>query len=219
MKKTTLILLMILTLTLTACGGASDSPQADPDLLNDSYENALPIPSQLLIGTFQLESTDLAVTPEQAANLIPLWQVLQSLSESDSAAQEETDALIKQIQETMTPEQIQSIKEMQLTPADMFTALQEQGIVSEDEPVFLSGDGEIPLPPPGGGDGGGGDVISIGPGGGPPGGGGPGGGQDLGLSPDQIATAQASGVERRVNMVPPMLISALIEFLQEKAGS
>jgi hypothetical protein len=215
MKKITITILTILVLTLTACGGASDSPQADSDLLTDSYENALPIPTQLLIGTFQLETTDLAVTPEQAAELIPLWQVLQSLNESDSAAQEETDALIKQIQETMNPEQIQSIKEMQLTPEDMFAVLQENGIVGEDEPTFLSGEGEIPFPPQGGG----GDIIFIGPGGGPPGGGGPGGGQSLGLSPEQIATAQASGVERRVNVVPPMLISALIEFLQEKAGS
>jgi hypothetical protein len=215
MKKITITILTILVLTLTACGGASDSPQADSDLLTDSYENALPFPTQLLIGTFQLESTDLAVTPEQAAELIPLWQVLQSLNESDSAAQEETDALIKQIQETMNPEQIQSIKEMQLTPEDMFAVLQENGIVGEDEPTFLSGEGEIPFPPQGGG----GDIIFIGPGGGPPGGGGPGGGQSLGLSPEQIATAQASGVERRVNVVPPMLISALIEFLQEKAGS
>lgn len=218
MKKTVLTLLIILMLTMTACS-APESPGADPRLLTDSYENALPIPTQLLIGTFHLEGTDLAVTPEQAADLIPLWQVLQSLSESGSAAQEETDALIEQIQETMTREQVQTINEMQLTPEDMFATLQEQGIVGDGEPVFLSGEGEFPLPPPGGSDGGGGDVTFIGPAGGPPGGDGPGGGQGLGLSPDQIATAQASGVERRGGFIPPALVSALIEFLQEKAGS
>jgi hypothetical protein len=229
MKNLTISILTILILTLTACGGASNTPQADPDQLNDTYENALPVSTQLLIGTFKLEGTDLAVTSEQAGELISLWQVLQSLSSSDSTAQAEMDALIEQIQETMTPEQIQSIKDMNLTPQDMFTTMQEQGIGGQDGQNFIrpgseNGEGgELPAPPAGEG-----GQFFVGPGGGEPGAGGPGGGGPggfggQGLSPDQIATAQALREENgggfRFTGAPAPLIEALIQFLQEKAGS
>jgi hypothetical protein len=222
MKKITLTIFTILVLTLTACGGASNAPQTDPNQLNTSSENALPVSTQLLIGTFKLEDTDLAVTAEQANELIPLWQVLQSISSSDTAAQEEMDALVEQIQETMTAEQVQAIEAMNLTSQDMFTIMQEQGLggggpmMTQGTPAAGS-NGEFPAPPAGGGD--------FGGGGPPPGGGGPGGGGGQGLSPDQIATAQANRAENgagggfRFNGAPAPLIEALVKFLQEKTGS
>ena len=226
MKKTTLTILTILILTLTACGGAPNNPQAGPANPASSSENTLPLSTQLLIGTFKLEDTDLAVTAEQANELIPLWQVLQSISSSDTAAQEEMDALVEQIQETMTAEQVQAIEAMNLTSQDMFTIMQEQGLggggpmMTQGTPAAGS-NGEFPAPPAGG-FGGGGPPPG---GGGGPGGGGPGGGGGQGLSPDQIATAQANRAENgggggfRFNGAPAPLIEALVKFLQEKAGS
>ena len=224
MKKITLTIFTILVLTLTACGGASNNPQAGPADPASSSENTLPLSTQLLIGTFKLEDTDLAVTAEQANELIPLWQVLQSISSSDTAAQEEMDALVEQIQETMTAEQVQAIEAMNLTSQDMFTIMQEQGLggggpmMTQGTPAAGS-NGEFPAPPAGGGD-------FIGPaGGGPGGGGGTGGGGGQGLSPDQIATAQANRAENgggggfRFNGAPAPLIEALVKFLQEKADS
>jgi hypothetical protein len=222
MKRPIITILTILVLTLTACGSASNTPQADSNKLTDSYENALPVSTQLLIGTFKLEGTDFAVTSEQAKELIPLWQVLQSLSTSDSAAQEEMDSLVDQIQETMTPEQIQAIGEMQLTQVDMFAMLQEQGFGGQGG----SGAGEdeaFPVPPAGEG----GQIFVAPDGGGGPGtgqGGGPGFGGGQGLSPEQIATAQALRAENgggRFQLLgtPAPLIEALIQFLQEKTGS
>jgi hypothetical protein len=43
-------------------------------------------------------------------------------------------------------------------------------------------------------------------------------GQGQNLSEDEIATAQASR-QANANFVPPMLINAVIEYLQEKASS
>lgn len=136
--------------------------------------------TRLIAGTFKLEDTDYAVTSEQAAELLPLWQVYSELSASDTAAQAEVDALFAQIQDTMIPEQRQAIQTMQLTQEDVFAVMQERG-------------------------------IEMGPG--------EGGGQ--GLTPDQIATAQASrgAGSANPNRVPPAWIEALIEFLQEKAGA
>jgi hypothetical protein len=59
------------------------------------------------------------VTAEQAAELLPLWQTLQVLSESDTAADQEMEALTTQVQETMTAEQRQAITAMNLTREDM----------------------------------------------------------------------------------------------------
>ncbi len=219
MKKFTLTILTILILTLTACGSkASDS--ANPASVTESGAStgALPATTQLIIGTLRLEDTAQAVTAEQAAELLPLWQTLQVLSGSDAAANQEIEALLTQIQETMTAEQMQAITDMNLTREDMFTIMQEQGIViggNSQNSDSQSGNSSN--------NSGGGFV----PGGGaPPDGGIPGGGpgfgqsgQGQGLSQDQIATAQASRQERSGNFIPPMLINALIEFLQEKTAS
>lgn len=130
---------------------------------------------QVAIGTLKLDETENAVTAEQAQELVPLWETLQVLSESDTAAQ------------------------------------QEQGLALGGGPTG----GQNNSAPGRNQNGGGG----FGPGGFPGGGPGGGGGQGSGLTPDQIATVQASRQQTGGVLVPPMLINALIEYLQEKAGA
>jgi len=122
MNKITLTIMLVLTLILTACGtqgGTTGSPTAE----------ALPASAKLILGTFKLEGTENAVTAEQAAELLPLWQVYQSLTASDTAAQTEIDALVQQLQETMTSSQVKSIDAMNLTQNDVMTVMAEQNIV------------------------------------------------------------------------------------------
>lgn len=231
MRKTIFTVIVLLAMTLTACSAATTTPQADPNKLNTSYTNALPVATQLLIGTFKLDGTKNVVTAKQAKALIPLWQVYESLSTSDTAAQEEINALLDQIQETLTPTQMQAIKGMQLTSQDMFTTLQEQGISGSNRQSFnqsnsgnTNGNSNGSAPAPGGegpglffrnggNDGGGNRGGGFG--------GGFGGGQ--GLNPQQIATAQArrsqnGGGNFRFENVPAPLIQALVKYLQQKAG-
>ena len=125
MKKIMISVLVILTLTLTGCGAASNGTQ---QAASTQQGESLPIQEQVLIGTFKLEGTPQAVTAQQAAQLLPLWQVYKDLSSSDTAAQEEIDGLIQQIQDTMTPEQMQAIAAMNITRQDIFTVMQDQGI-------------------------------------------------------------------------------------------
>ena len=56
-----------------------------------------------------------------------MWYVLQDLNESGSAAQEEIDGLVNQIQETMTDDQINAIADMGLTREDMVALMQGSG--------------------------------------------------------------------------------------------
>ena len=220
MKKLTL-LLTLLTLTLTACG-ASASSEAATTSQTGANGQTLSGPSMLAIGTLKLKDTDQALTAKQAADLLPLWQVYQTLSTSDNAAQEEISALVKQIEDTMTADQMKAITDMNLTPQDMFAVMQEMGITmnrpggtsgnsnSNDFGNFMPGAGG---PPP--------DMGA----GGPPGGFAQGSGGGQGLSQDQIATAQAArgtnggGPGSGPNFVSPALLEALIQYLQEVAGS
>ena len=212
MKKR-LFLALILTLLLAACGGSAEqntSPENVESFDPNSFE--LPLSSTLALGTLKLEETDQAVAPDQAADLLPLWQVLNSLTNSDTAAQEEIDAIVGQIQDTMTGKQMAAIEAMELTREDVFTTMQELGLMPEfsegESPTEGFGGGQGP----GGGGGfpGGGQGAGGGPGGGP-------GGQEI--SPEQMATAQARRAENGGgfgNRLTTPLIEAVIELLESK---
>jgi len=222
MNRTTLLMLLLFTLLMTACGASAPNAAGPTSgVSGDSAAGELSPSMQVAIGTLRLDETENAVTAEQAQKLLPLWQTMQVLSESDTAAQQEIDALAEQIQETMTAEQRQAITDMNLTREDMMSVLQEQGLASGGVPAGGPNNNA-----PGGNQNGGGGFGPGGfPGGGPPQGGFPdggqggGGGQGSGLTPDQIATAQASRQPTGGSLVPPMLINALIEYLQEKIAA
>lgn len=124
MKHSTLLTLT-LALTLAACGGAATpAPASAPDTyvspnLDTTYEGALAARNQLLLGTLELDGAPNAVTPEQAAALLPLWQALKSTTQSGAAAQAEVSALLTQIESAMTAEQLAAIRAMQLTQTDL----------------------------------------------------------------------------------------------------
>jgi len=227
MKKITFSIIMLaLVFALVACGGASTTDTVVSDgTSSGNTARELSLPTQLLIGTLKLEGTDLAVDAQQASDLLPLWQAYNELMTSDTAAQAEIDAVVSQIQETMTPQQVQAITDMKLTQQDEFSIMQELGLVANrpeasGTPGASSGrvfQGDAP-------DADRGFIITGGgpsdyPGGGPSGGAGgvPGGGQ--GFDPQQMATAQAgraqsSGTSERI---PTPLLNALIDLLQKRA--
>lgn len=230
MKKLTFSIFTILILALTACSGNASNTQQqfNPGQSTNAASTELPPASKLVVGSFKLEGTDNAITAEQATELIPLWQVYKQLSTSDTAAQEEITSLAEQIQETMTADQMAAIDAMNLTPQDIFTTMQEQGIQFGGNRQQTQGtdsqQGGNNFGPPGGGE------SFFPPEGGAPGGspggggsGGFGGGQNL--SPEQIATAQArreangGGGNFGFNNTPAPLIEAFVKLLQERAGS
>lgn len=131
MKKIVLISLTIFTLILTACGAATNSLQSG----STSTSGSLPVATQLILGVFKLDETDQAVTSEQASELLPLWQVYQGLLNSDTTAQEEVDALVEQLQGSMTAEQMKAIAEMNLSQQDVLEAMQTYSTGQESNTV------------------------------------------------------------------------------------
>ncbi|MBP7964528.1 MAG: hypothetical protein KBG20_20860 [Caldilineaceae bacterium] len=136
-KNFVLSLTLILLLTvLAACGNSqpetatTTSAAAATSALSESYTDALPLRTQLIVGTLQLEGTDQAVTQEQARTLLPLWQGSSSLQRTGTGAQEEVVALLAQIEGSMTPAQIDAIKQMQLTRTILQETAQSFGLVT-----------------------------------------------------------------------------------------
>ena len=86
-----------------------------------------PVENKLAIGILALEGTDKAVTAEEAKNLLPLWKAVRSLNNSETASNDEITALYTQIQETMTTEQVQVIKDLNLSQEEMRALMEKYG--------------------------------------------------------------------------------------------
>jgi hypothetical protein len=117
--------LLAVVLLLVGCGGGSEGQALAPEAasassaLDASYEGALALRNQLALGTLRLEETDQPVTEAQADELLLLWQTLRSTMDSGTSAQAEVDALLAQIEGTMSGEQLAAIGAMRLTQDDM----------------------------------------------------------------------------------------------------
>lgn len=208
------------SLTASAPVATQVSTNTGTVVLSTAYDNAVSVEMQLLLGSIKLEGTDLKVTEEQANILLPLWINFQNLSQSmmpargdmgqgqpnstpqpqtvDTAAQAQIDEIMKQIQSSMQPEQINAIAAMQITQETAQTIMQEQGLTMGN-PQQGSGvqqlQGDMPqgTPPAGG------------PSGQPPSGG------QMGTPPD--------GGMQKGGMIPTELMNMFIQLLQGKIAS
>jgi hypothetical protein len=121
---------VILTFILGACSGTSSKTNSSANTTVTQGAQAgtsLSKVNMLLVGTLKLEDTGQAVTTDEAVKLLPLWQAYRSLSTSQTAAEAEVVALLNQIQSTMTTDQVEAIKAMNLTSSDMMTLMQSMG--------------------------------------------------------------------------------------------
>src|ERR1035437_1326494 len=125
MKKLVFVTILIsLILALSACGS---TPSATATA---SASNTLSLEGQLLVGSFKLENTSLAISSAQASTLLPLWETLESLASSNTAASQEVDAVVSQIQRSMSSQQISSITAMKLTRQDLAATAIDTGTAS-----------------------------------------------------------------------------------------
>ncbi len=130
----------LLTLLLTACGSTtapapnqSDGGAFVSTQLDVSYENALPARNQLLLGALKLEDSAHPLSAAQAETLLPLWQGIRATMNSGAAAQAETDALLRQIEATLSAEQLALIRGWKLTQTDLQNWARSQGIAVGNE--------------------------------------------------------------------------------------
>ncbi len=192
--------------------GSNTPPSTPVGPINANYANAVSPVEQLILGTMNLQG-NLAITPDEAAKLLPYWEAYQTLATSNSAAPEELQAALVGAEQAMTPAQVQAIVNMKLTRQDMGTILQQQGLA-------FGGARGAGTPRAGGFGGGGGFRGGGGFGGGIPGiGGGPGGFGGGGFRAGSTPNSQAIGTLRArasSGAANAGLVRLLIRFLQEK---
>jgi len=121
------ILLLVIAFVFTGCSGGTAAATTTTQAATGNGA-ALSLTDKLAPGILKLEGTDLAVTPEQAAELLPLWKAVKSLGSSDTATQLEIDAVYQQIQDALTAEQLASIEALDLSGENMRTLMSELGI-------------------------------------------------------------------------------------------
>ncbi len=155
-----------------------------------------------------------------------LWQAYRSLATSDTSAPQEIEAVLGQIEKTMTAEQVAAIEAMDLGQEDLSVFLEafRQSIAAGDSDGaggFFLGQGGA------GGEGGGftppDGVLLIGPNGPGGGAGGPafgggGGGAIEEINPEMLATAQAVRGSSPAGRGGLFLLGPLIAELQALAG-
>jgi hypothetical protein len=135
--------ILILALATTVLVGCSAAPEAQTESIAPSGEQTSvssgargldPI-NRLALGTLELEGTEHALTAAQAADLLPLWKMIQGGSLQGDT---ETNAVIKQIEGKMSAEQLAAIDGLELTYEDIRAWMEAQGI---EMPAPASGQG------------------------------------------------------------------------------
>ena len=145
MKLKSIIVVLMFILALAACSSDGDSAETgntnnEPSAaessstgndarLNADFADALPVQTQLAIGSVQLETTDMPISEAQAEIILPLWQALQALGQSETTADAELTAVLNQIQDEMTGDQIAFIADLELTP-EKFQEMRENGEIA-----------------------------------------------------------------------------------------
>lgn len=249
MKKFSFLMVTILLVSLlSACTGsttpapansnpAADAPAAGAPVAAQGTPNPaaeqsgelvqerdLPDSFKLALGTMKLEETSFPVSQQQAQALLPYWKALSTLTQSDSTAIQEVEAVLKQIQNQMTAEQLAAIDGMEMSMADLTTLAEKLGLtlsqdgampgfnsLSEEERATRQAMRDSGQVPSGG----------MGPGSGMGAGGGAGEIPGSGGVPIPKTTQSVSGVGGGVGLslgVNPRLLAAVVEFLELRAG-
>ena len=148
--KTKFALIFIFALLATACAATNAKTTESIGPINSNYANAASPSEQLIVGVLKLEGTDLAVTSQQASQLVPLLEAYNSLASSNNAAQAEIQAVLNQIETTLTDDQTQAIVKMKLTSQDLANIAQGQNITSTSKTSKSVSTNQAGGPPDGG---------------------------------------------------------------------
>ena len=135
MQKTITLIFstIILGAVIAACSAAQPTPanpagNAPASTPNPNAPLNLTLEEKLAFGTLKLEGTSQAVTAQQAAQLLPLWQQVQTLERQGNASSSDLQAVYKQIESDMTSNQIETIQGLNLTYGDLQAEMQQLGI-------------------------------------------------------------------------------------------
>ena len=166
MAKKTLFLLsaLILIFSLTACSAIQLPWASSTQTVSLANFASQPVKNKLAVGMLQLEGSDLALTPAQAKELLPLWKAVKSLSKDSNTTSDEMAALYVQIEGVLTANQVQAIEKLDLSTADLTALVQKyeaQTTVSSSTSTTTTSQTSQSAQPGGPGGAPGGDIQAI----------------------------------------------------------
>jgi len=82
------------------------------------------------IGILKLEGNDQAIDAAKAAELLPLFKALKTLSTNNNTAVAEISALNSQIKNTLTADQLTAIQNLKITSTDVRTMMETNGLIN-----------------------------------------------------------------------------------------
>jgi len=132
-KKASFIFAAVFAIfVLAACSGSaakanSSTTQSSNNPSNTSGGSAS-LEDRLAPGILRLEGTNLAVTAQQAQQLLPLWQQVQTLTASGTAQASDYTAVYQQIESALTTDQVNAIQAMTFNQSDIQTLITTLGI-------------------------------------------------------------------------------------------
>lgn len=134
-KKTAIIsIFLALVVLLSACGSSTTTASStSANTASQSQQitpSSLTLQNKLGLGILKLEGTGLAVTADQANTLLPLWKAVKSLNSSNTTSAVEMSALYQQIEDGLSSDQVQAIKKLSLTQAQLTYMIQQQSTVT-----------------------------------------------------------------------------------------
>lgn len=239
MRKITLLSIITLVsgLALAGCSviGSIQLPWSQPGSgqgQNPALDFASqPVENKLAAGLLKLEGSDLAVTADQAKQMLPLWRAVRGLGRGTAATNDEMTGLYQQIQELLSPAQVQAIQALSLTQEELQAMMEQYGVrfapggqggAAPDPSIRATRQAQRASGSQGSGQGG--------PGfdGGMPGGGGPGGMPPMGMDPNSSGQRQAQGTPQPNQARPAgsgfragmnyLFLDPLLKLLEQRAG-
>ena len=129
-----LVVTIAISILLVGCAKQEPAPETEAAPVGGAAgpTGGLQGANRLALGTLRLEDTGNAVTPAQAAELLPLWRMIESGS---LTSETETNAVLKQIEGAMSGPQLAAINAIELEGGDVQAWMQEQGLAMPAPPA------------------------------------------------------------------------------------
>ncbi len=121
-NSNTVVIAPLATQSSNNTGQSSNNTSSTPAAASTSLE------SRLAPGILSLEGTNLAVTAQQAKQLLPLWQQVQTLDTSSTTQASDYTTVYQQIESTLTTDQINAIQSMSVNQSDLQALMTKFGI-------------------------------------------------------------------------------------------
>ena len=120
--------LLVLAACSSSAANANSTTNQTANTGSGSPAGAASLENRLAPGILKLEGTSQAVTAQQAKQLLPLWQQIQTLETSSTAQTSDYTTVYQQIESDLTTDQINAIQSLSLTQTDLQNLMTSLGI-------------------------------------------------------------------------------------------